>query len=139
MKFYMMLCLQFMQTRTKNKLLIHLELSSADYNQKCKNLKKYDMRSLMSTFSHLLKKRLNFRILYLKLCPEIVYQILINQNEIYFQNKKTPAYSQISCVYEGILTLHFYRKKIYINSNYLWGFSILAPNLSIQFFMSKLK
>lgn len=56
MKFYMMLCLQFMQTRTKNKLLIHLELSSADYNQKCKNLKKYNMRSLMSTFSHLLKK-----------------------------------------------------------------------------------
>lgn len=27
----------------KNALLIHLELSSADYNQKCKNLKKYDI------------------------------------------------------------------------------------------------
>lgn len=27
MKFYMMLCLQFVQTRTKNALLIHLELS----------------------------------------------------------------------------------------------------------------
>lgn len=56
MKFYMMLCLQFVQTRTKNALLINLELSSADYNQKCKNLKKYDIGSLMSSFSHLLKK-----------------------------------------------------------------------------------
>lgn len=27
----------------KNAFLIHLELSSADYNQKCKNLKKYDI------------------------------------------------------------------------------------------------
>lgn len=59
MKFYMMLCLQFVQTRTKNALLIHLELSSADYNQKCKNLRKYDICWKKVEFSHFILKALS--------------------------------------------------------------------------------